>query len=500
MAKKLSVKEIQDKLKEVNPKVSISTETYINMRTKCRFYDEDHGEFWAIPRSVIGRKQRHPKHSSEKRAQTTFERFGVRHVSQCPEIRTKWKKTIKEKYGVESPLQNPDSLSKMRSTLKSRFGATNAMNIPKFIEKQQQTMLDRYGVRHSLGKAEFRDKAVKQTKATNMARYGVESTLELGSVREKIKSAFLNKYGVEHSFQSPELRAKGRQTLIDNGFESSPEKEVRDFINSLGVNTEKRFLGGNPGFEIDIVCPERRIAVEYNGDYWHSEANHSINRHYHLQKTQRCEIQGIQLIHIFGSEWKNKREIVKDFIRSKLGIFDQKLMARKLEIKEISGKESADFFNKNHLQGAPKTWRAWGLFQENRLVAAASFSKPHRQNMGLEPHLSRFACELGVHVSGALSRLCSNAFKHIGPFVSFVHLRISNGNSYLKSGFTEIKTLPPDYWYWDSKNCVAVSKQSRKKSAVNTPEGTTEREHAAQDGLYRIWDCGKKKYRWEGRA
>jgi hypothetical protein len=169
-------------------------------------------------------------------------------------------------------------------------------------------------------------------------------------------------------------------------------------------------------------------------------------------------------------------------------------MARKLIIREVPKSETKDFFNKNHLQGAPLYWKAFGLYDKDDLLCAAAFSVPHRQNMGNAPHLSRFACKLGVNVCGGLSRLCSNAYKTIGLFISFVDLRLSDGNSYIKSGFTIIGNHPPDYWYWDTKHNKKVSKQSRKKKTVKTPSNMTEREHAAQDGLYRIWDCGKLKF------
>lgn len=496
MAKKMSRLDVVNRLKKCNPKISIDLDTYVNMRTKCRFIDEDFGDFWASPRLVVNGKQRHPKFGPEKRSQTMLERFGVKSIFQSEKIKNKIKKTMQAKYGVDSPLKNPDSLSKFKKTMKSRFGTENPMESPELVTRQRQAMLTKYGVEHVMQISEICSKALQKTKATNRARYGVDSTLSLPSVRAKIKKTMLAKYGFESPLQSPEIKEKIRQTWIENGYASKPEQEVRDFIESFGIKTEKKYLGGNPGVEVDIVCPDQRVAFEYNGDYWHSEANESVHRNYHLTKTQRCLENGLQLMHIFGSEWTSKQEIVKDIIRSKLGALDRKLMARKLEIREVSFQQTKDFFNENHLQGAPRFWKTWGLFEGDELVAAAAFSKPHRQNMDPEPHLSRFACKLGVGVSGGLSRLCSHAFKQIGPFVSFVHLRLSNGNSYLKAGFTEVKILPPDYWYWDVKNHIAISKQARKKSVVKTPKGMTEKEHATLDGLYRIWDCGKKKYRY----
>jgi len=55
--------------------------------------------------------------------------------------------------------------------------------------------------------------------------------------------------------------------------------------------------------------------------------------------------------------------------------------------------------------------------------------------------------------------------------------------------------LPPDYFYIDTnRQCKVISKQSRQKKKVNTPEGMTEYEHSLLDGLSRVWDCGKIRF------
>ncbi len=57
------------------------------------------------------------------------------------------------------------------------------------------------------------------------------------------------------------------------------------------------------------------------------------------------------MIHIWEWEWLNKEDLIKSFIKSKLGIFDKKIYARKCEVKNLDNKTYQDFCNKNHLQG-----------------------------------------------------------------------------------------------------------------------------------------------------
>ena len=43
----------------------------------------------------------------------------------------------------------------------------------------------------------------------------------------------------------------------------------------------------------------------------------------------------MDLIHVFEDDWLYKKEIVKSMIASRLGIYKEKIFARKCQIKEI---------------------------------------------------------------------------------------------------------------------------------------------------------------------
>ena len=68
---------------------------------------------------------------------------------------------------------------------------------------------------------------------------------------------------------------------------------------------------------LDIVCidkesKEPKIAVEFNGIYWHSISNKDPG--YHLMKTKKCEELGIKLIHVWEDQWINDKDRVKEFL------------------------------------------------------------------------------------------------------------------------------------------------------------------------------------------
>ena len=67
--------------------------------------------------------------------------------------------------------------------------------------------------------------------------------------------------------------------------------------------------------ELDIYIPENKLALEINGNYFHSELGGKKNKYYHVNKTELCESKNIQLIHIFEDEWLFKNDVIKKRIK-----------------------------------------------------------------------------------------------------------------------------------------------------------------------------------------
>lgn len=53
--------------------------------------------------------------------------------------------------------------------------------------------------------------------------------------------------------------------------------------------------------ELDIYIPELNLAVEFNGDYFHSTLN-GTPKEYHVEKSIMCKNKNIRLIHIYEFE------------------------------------------------------------------------------------------------------------------------------------------------------------------------------------------------------
>jgi hypothetical protein len=283
---------------------------------------------------------------------------------------------------------------------------------------------------------------------------------------------------------------------------SSFENEINDFItNELHLKTitsSRKILNGK---EIDIYIPSLRIAIEFNGLYWHSEL--FLSEHYHNDKTNDCNNKGIQLIHIFEDEWLSKKNITKSRLKNILGLTKNKMYARKCFIKEIPFSESKKFLNKNHLQGSVNASINLGLYNNDELVSLMNFNKP-RSGVGGKYdgyELSRFCNKLDVSVIGGASKLLKHFIKEYEPneIRSYADRRWSQGNMYEMLKFTKTHINRPNYWYIINKerfHRFNFRKSKLKEMGYNI-EGKTEREVMLENKIYRIYDCGTITYSYK---
>lgn len=440
------------------------------------------------------------KEIQEKKKQTMLLRYGVEYAGQSSVIKEKIKQTMLLKYGVESPSQSPEVQQKMKQTCLDKYGVENPQQASEVREKTRQTMLQEYGVEYPSQSPEIREK-IRQA---NLKNLGVENPAQLPLIQRKIKETTLERYGVEHLNQLPENRERLKEWCIENPgklFTTKPEQSILDWVQQYYPSAQK-YRDGT--YEIDIFIPEINVGIEYNGLYHHQESvlesryGEGIGRNYHINKTKYFKEKGIRIIHIFGHEWKDRKEQVQSFLQSAIGKNTRKIGARQCKVvwtnkkKEI--KEAYKFLEKYHIQGAVYgTKYAAMVWYEDELVSVATFGRHHRNKDYRDWVLTRFCAKKGVTIQGLLSKVTKLASREIKEdMISWADYRISIGNGYEKAGWEFDELLRPDYFY--HKNRKVVSKQSRQKKKIGTPEGMTEKEHAQLEGWERVYDCGKIRY------
>ena len=282
---------------------------------------------------------------------------------------------------------------------------------------------------------------------------------------------------------------------------SNEEKEVLEFVlsnfNDVVKYNDRTILNGK---ELDIYIPSKKVAIEFDGLYYHSEL--FVDKNYHLNKTLECEKQGIRLIHIFEDEWINKKEICESIILSSLGIYERKIFARKCEIREIPTDEYKIFLNDNHLQGYTLTKHKIGLYYNNELVQCIGLSSSRFTKNEIE--LVRLCTKKNTQVIGGFSKLmknyCSNY--NVNEIISYVDRRVFNGIGYKGCGFETIGYSKPSYQMIHNMsrfNRMSFQKKYIKEKLNNYNESLSEHQNCLNNKLYRIYDCGTIKVKYTYR-
>lgn len=343
-----------------------------------------------------------------------------------------------------------------------------------------------------------------------------KQSLKLHQILEKFKKSHGNLYDYsnvkpQQSIQTNvEIICKKHGSFmqrIDNHFagkgcpkcknsSSQAEKDVGDFIESLGIKIKRNDKIVLDKKEIDVLSIEHRLGIEYNGLYWHSDR--SIKKNYqHYEKTILAESKGYQLIHLYEDEWLGQNDIVKSRIRSMFNKSENRIFARKTKLIKLTIKQAKEFFIKNHIQGHVFCKYYYGLEYNNEIVAAMSLSK--RKILGnSEIELVRFANILNTNVIGGASKLLNAFIKEMQPksIISYADRSWSTGKLYETLGFERLHETKPNYYY--VLNNKRLSRyQFQKHLIVKTKEERkmTEKEIMVKNGYDILYDSGSIKYR-----
>lgn len=302
-------------------------------------------------------------------------------------------------------------------------------------------------------------------------------------------------------YQKPSNHLMGQGCVKCFREKSWIEREICDYVSSLGVNFTENNRIVLEGKEIDIYIPEHNIGIEVNGLIWHSEL-HKPDKNYHLNKTKLSEKKELKLIHVFEDEWKNKKEIAKSRIANLLNKTTNKVFARKCQIKEINANEAKIFLDQNHIQGNVNSKIKIGLFYNGNLVSLMTFGRQRKimggENKENEYEMLRFCNEINTNVIGGASKLLSFFIKNYNPkkIISYADRRWSQGNLYEKLNFSFVKNTRPNYFYIVNKE---RKHRFNYRKDILIKEGfdpnKTEHEIMLDRKIYRIYDCGTKLFK-----
>ena len=471
----------------------------------------------------------------------------------------KSKQTLIAKYGsIENA--NKERIKKSKQTNLERYGVETLMGSESFKEKSKQTNLERYGVENPMKSKEIQDKI----KSTNLERYGVGCTFQLDSQKFKTKQTNLERYGVEYPQQNISISQKTQNSkkkkflqnhsdILDIDYNqdtiyicscphhncnkctekqyicnaqtyhnrrytnvevctnilpeqpyhsegTSLELFVRNILDEYNIEYQTNVRDIINPQELDIYIPSHNLAIECNGIYWHSDVNKPNN--YHIDKYQKCVDNNIQLLTFWEDQIVSSPNIVKSIILSKLGIYNERIYARKCIIKEVPNGITTEFLSINHLQGNTNSSIKLALYYNDELVSIMCFGinriSVNDKSKSNQYELYRFCNKLNTQVIGGASKLLSYFIRYYNPskIISFASNDISDGKLYGILRFVKISNSS-SYWYIDPKTLKRYHRYKFRKSELiklGYDKNLTEKQIMNSLKYLRIFDCGQTKF------
>jgi ssDNA-binding Zn-finger/Zn-ribbon topoisomerase 1 len=281
---------------------------------------------------------------------------------------------------------------------------------------------------------------------------------------------------------------------------SSGHQELYDFISQLCPDAELNNREQISPYELDIFVPSKMIAIEYNGNYWHSysapETRDQILKH--QTKHLMCLQHGIQLIQIPEHVWSQKRPIVRSMLTHAMGLTDMRIYARNTNAVHLTNRYHVEFMNNNHVYGHGRhASYVYGLSYESDIVSVMSFNKI---SDGYE--INRFATKLNTHVVGGGGKLLSAFIRDMDPrkIITYADAMYGVGNIYKGIGFDCIKLTRPNYVYVRAHDVYSrhkCQKHKLKDTLKDFDQHMTEAENMFHNGYRRLWDAGHYKFIYE---
>lgn len=438
----------------------------------------------------------------EKTIATNLDRYGVPFVTQLESTKEKQRNTMQRRYGVDHYWKSGEFKESMLALMASRTDK----EIEKINDKIKKTKLENHGDE----RFNNRNKAM-DTMLSNYGRHcsqrhwsaeAVNIMTNIEALQQAMVGNTVNSVAEKYGIAATTLRNRIYKCNITEY--AARENQYESMIESLLTKNNIEFIKNDrtilSGLELDFWLPDLALAIECNGIFWHSELM-GKSRSYHLNKTTKCEQQGIKLIHLWDYQFDKNPQLVLSLLKSKLGIVATKIGARKTQIISLTSCDYRDFMFKNHLQGPVNASVRYGLKHNGILVAAMGFGKS-RFNAN-EFELLRYATLIDISVTGGASKLLNHFFKehtNITKLVSYANRDISTGKMYQAIGFKFVSAAPPSYLYFMNRivyNRLVFQKHKLQDLLEKYDPSLSEWDNMVNNGFNRFWNTGNLKYEYQ---
>lgn len=475
----------------------------------------------------LNRTPEQKEQEQRKREETFIKKYGYKVPIQIPDIKEKIKETCKEKYGVEHPMQNKEVFERAENTFIEKYGIRNPFMSEEIKKKSRETNLKKLGVEYPSQSQEV----IKKRIENSIKKYGTEHPVQNSDVRKKINRTYFNTtYDSFERFKDEVIPLFTKEEFIGAGYkniynwkcvkcgtefkhwvysgkvpccskchpinDSKPQREVYEFVKSIYegeiiYNDYKTFdKHSKGGFELDIYVPDKKVAIEFNGDYWHRNKP----KNYHYNKFKACEEKGIRLIQIWEHKWNDpiKRKVLENIIIGALGK-TQQVYARNCSLHVCNPIELKEFFETNNIEGYRGGKVAYSLRGENgETLMAFIFGHPYH-NKEYEWEMIRGAQKYGMRVVGGSSKLWSAFKKEHNPnnCIYYTMNDYYDGNSIVhldKEKPWKFLRNQISFMNWFLEEGVMKARQPAKHQEI--------KELYEQGKVIPVWNAGNKVWVW----
>jgi len=460
--------------------------TYNNMeknkQTCIDRYDVDNGSKSESAKQKISDK--YEKSDKEQRKTKTIETFqknyGVDWLFSSDIIKDKKKKTYLKNWGVDHPMKNKEFIEKRKENFMNIYGVEFMSQMPEFRNKMVETNFKK---RKNILLEKFNDIIIdfpnKNLVKIKCPKCGKESIINYGFMLQR------DKFDVDLCLHCTPYRIPSYVQL-----------KISNWIKELGFEVLNDYKIPDSKKEMDIYIPDKKIAIEFNGIYWHSDK--FKDKYYHIDKKINGIKNNINIINIWEDDYIMNKELIENKIKHILDINIKKIGAIECYIKEVNNKEAKMFLNKNHIRGFLNSIIYIGLYYNNEIISVLSLGRRNglKEN---EWEIFRFASISNYEINGLFNKLLKYFETNYTPkkLIAYIDLDWANfrNNIYEKNGFTFINQTEPEYFYVVGEKRENKQKyQKHKLVKMGYDKNKTELQIMNELGYQRIWDCGNLKY------
>lgn len=271
--------------------------------------------------------------------------------------------------------------------------------------------------------------------------------------------------------RSPEAAHQARTRAYEISLGHSRSKAEQEL--ELLYPTPHTNVSSVIGLELDLWYPEKNLAIEYNGDYWHS-TKHPRNATLHLKKLAMCETKHIGIINIFERDWTSTKGKVKIKTHLDRIFYPEKFKQPEGVIKPVCEYLKMPFERMYNFEKSYNSQHSIGLYKNKELIQCVSYNIENGKCI-----ITRYTTK-NDYLEDYSRLLNFIKEKENLPIVIRYDKRYYNSSFMNKELFEPYREIEPELW------CV-LKKVSYKKS--ETPKEILDNPNHNE-----VYDCGYSEW------